>query len=139
MIKIGDQFYIIPLEMIDECIELNSQHKTEIVDNNYINLRGNILPLLDLRDFFDTGRLGVKRENIIIVNFAGRKVGLIVDELHGEFQTVIKPLGKIFRNVKGIGGATILGSGQVAMILDVPMLIQYVNKISLNYIKKENI
>jgi two-component system chemotaxis sensor kinase CheA len=124
--------------MIDECIELNTQHKAEIVENNYINLRGNILPLLDLRDFFDTGKLGVKRENIIIVNFASKKVGLIVDELHGEFQTVIKPLGKIFRNVKGIGGATILGSGQVAMILDIPMLIQYINKISLNYnVKKD--
>ena len=136
MIKIGNQFYIIPLEMIDECIELNNQHKAEIVENNYVNLRGNILPLLDLREFFDTGKLGVKRENIIIVNFGTNKIGLIVDELHGEFQTVIKPLGKIFRNVKGIGGATILGSGQVAMILDIPVLIQYINKISSNYIKE---
>ncbi|RLA81846.1 MAG: chemotaxis protein CheA [Epsilonproteobacteria bacterium] len=133
MIKIGQQFYIIPLEMIDECIELNEQHKEEILENNYVNLRGNILPLLDLREFFDTGKLGVKRENIIIVHFANKKVGLLVDELHGEFQTVIKPLGKIFRNVKGIGGATILGSGQVAMILDIPMLITYINKIALNH------
>jgi two-component system chemotaxis sensor kinase CheA len=137
MTKIGEQFYIIPLEMIDECIELNSQYKTEIIENNYINLRGSILPLLDLREFFNTGKSNTKRENIIIVNFAGNKIGLIVDELHGEFQTVIKPLGKIFRNVKGIGGATILGSGQVAMILDIPMLMQFINKISTNYIKGE--
>ena len=135
MTKIGKQFYIIPLEMIDECIELDKIHKSEIVENNYINLRGNILPLLDLREFFETGKLNTKRENIIIVRFAGHKIGLIVDELHGEFQTVIKPLGKIFRNVKGIGGATILGSGQVAMILDVPMLMQFINKISTNYLK----
>ena len=137
MTKIGNQFYIIPLEMIVECIELNKQYKDEIAENNYINLRGSILPLLDLREFFDTGKLNTKRENIVIVNFAGNKIGLIVDELHGEFQTVIKPLGKIFRNVKGIGGATILGSGQVAMILDIPMLMQFINKISTNYIKKE--
>jgi two-component system chemotaxis sensor kinase CheA len=135
MIKLGKQFYIIPLEMIDECIELSNQHKVEILENNYINLRGNILPLLDLRDFFDTEKLEIKRENIIIVNFAGNKIGLLVDELHGEFQTVIKPIGKIFRNVKGVGGATILGNGQVALILDIPMLMQYINKISLNYNK----
>jgi two-component system chemotaxis sensor kinase CheA len=48
----------------------------------------------------------------------------VVDELMGEFQTVIKPLGKLFENLKCIGGSTILGSGEVALILDVPMLIQ---------------
>ena len=137
MTKIGEQFYIIPLEMIVECIELNEQYKKEIVENNYINLRGNILPLLDLREFFDTGKANTKRENIVIVTFGGNTIGLLVDELHGEFQTVIKPLGRVFRNVKGIGGSTILGSGQVAMILDVPMLMQFINNLSTNYQKED--
>jgi two-component system chemotaxis sensor kinase CheA len=139
MTKIGEQFYIIPLEMIVECIELNEQYKKEILENNYINLRGNILPLLDLREFFDTGKANTKRENIVIVTFGGNTIGLLVDELHGEFQTVIKPLGRVFRNVKGIGGSTILGSGQVAMILDVPMLMQFINNISTNYPKEEKV
>jgi two-component system chemotaxis sensor kinase CheA len=138
MIKIGYQFYIIPLEMIVECIISTDQFGSQIEENNYVNLRGSILPILDLRDFFDTEKLNDTREKIVIVTFGGKKIGLLVDELHGEFQTVIKPLGKIFRNVKGIGGATILGSGKVAMILDIPILIQYINKISTNF-KQRNI
>jgi two-component system chemotaxis sensor kinase CheA len=58
----------------------------------------------------------------VVVQYAGQKAGLVVDELLGEHQTVIKPLGKIFQNLKGISGATILGSGEVAMIIDVPAL-----------------
>ena len=63
-----------------------------------------------------------KRDNIVVVQYAGQKAGLVVDELLGEHQTVIKPLGKVFQNLKGISGATILGSGEVAMIIDVPAL-----------------
>jgi two-component system chemotaxis sensor kinase CheA len=59
-----------------------------------------------------------------VVQYAGQKAGLVVDELMGEFQTVIKPLGKIFSNLRGISGSTILGSGEVALILDVPSLVQ---------------
>lgn len=58
-----------------------------------------------------------------MVQYAGQKTGLVVDELLGEHQTVIKPLGKVFQNLKGISGATILGSGEVAMIIDVPALV----------------
>jgi two-component system chemotaxis sensor kinase CheA len=66
------------------------------------------------------------RYNIVVVEFSGQKAGLVVDELLGEHQTVIKPLGKVFQNLKGISGATILGSGEVAMIIDVPSLIRQV-------------
>ena len=58
------------------------------------------------------------------MQYAGQKAGLVVDKLMGEFQTVIKPLGRVFENLKGVSGSTILGSGEVALILDVPMLIQ---------------
>jgi two-component system chemotaxis sensor kinase CheA len=54
----------------------------------------------------------------------GIQVGILVDSLHGEFQTVIKPLGKLFQNLRGISGTTVLGSGEVALILDVPLLFQ---------------
>jgi two-component system chemotaxis sensor kinase CheA len=58
------------------------------------------------------------------VQYGGQKAGLVVDELMGEFQAVIKPLGRLFGNLKGISGSTILGSGEVSLILDVPALIQ---------------
>ena len=111
--------------MIIECIELIDEYKEFIKENSYINLRGHVLPLLDLRDFFNYEKNDTikKRENIVIVRFGALQIGLIVDELKGEFQTVIKPLGKVFRNLKGISGATILGDGRVCAILDIPILI----------------
>ena len=63
------------------------------------------------------------RENIVVVQYAGQKAGIVGDQLLGEFQTVIKPLGTLFRNMRGIGGSTILGSGEVALILDVQALV----------------
>ena len=64
----------------------------------------------------------VQRENVVVVQYAGRRAGLVVDQLMGEFQTVIKPLGRLFAHLRGIGGSTILGSGEVALILDVQAL-----------------
>lgn len=63
------------------------------------------------------------RENIVVVQYSDQRAGLVVDTLLGELQAVIKPMGKLFANVQGIGGSTILGSGEVALVLDVPGLI----------------
>jgi two-component system chemotaxis sensor kinase CheA len=65
-----------------------------------------------------------KRENIVVVNYAGQRAGFVVDTLLGEFQTVIKPLGRLFERLSGISGSTILGNGEVALILDVQALVQ---------------
>jgi two-component system chemotaxis sensor kinase CheA len=61
---------------------------------------------------------------VVVVQYGEIRAGLVVDKLMGEFQTVIKPLGTLFQNVRGVGGSTILGSGKVALILDIPQLIQ---------------
>jgi two-component system chemotaxis sensor kinase CheA len=82
-----------------------------------------VLPFLRLRELFNVAGACPKRENIVVVQYAGQRAGLVVDELLGEFQTVIKPLSKIFGYLKGIGGSTILGTGEVALILDVPALV----------------
>jgi two-component system chemotaxis sensor kinase CheA len=104
---------------VEECIEL----KAGEARHNVFNLRGEVLPLVRLKEFFAlTGRVG-RRENVVVVKYAGKKAGLVVDELMGEFQTVIKPLGQIFTHLRGISGSTILGTGAVALILDVPSLI----------------
>jgi len=65
----------------------------------------------------------VQRENVVVVRYGEHKAGLVVDRLMGEFQTVIKPLGRLFKGEKSIGGFTILGSGEVALIVDVPGLM----------------
>ena len=111
--------YVIPLDMVVECIELSNTS----ADRDYINLRGEVLPFVRLRELFEVPGEQPPRENVVVVQYAGQKAGIVVDQLLGEFQTVIKPLGTLFRNMRGIGGSTILGSGEVALILDVQALV----------------
>ncbi|MDD1620417.1 MAG: chemotaxis protein CheA [Methylococcaceae bacterium] len=126
MVAADQERYIIPLNMVDECIEMDPK-ECEIDDiEHYINLRGQVLPYLRLGDYFHNRRAQAakKRESIVVVKSGKDKAGFVVDELHGEHQTVIKPLGKVFEQLKGITGATVLGDGNVALILDVQGLIQ---------------
>ena len=125
LIQSGNTKYIIPLEMIQECIELDDHYKKEMDGNEYINLRDSMLPLLDVRRYFDEEQTQSERENIVVVRYGDYKIGMMVDELFGEFQTVIKPLGEVFSNVPGISGGTILGSGEIALIFDIPKLIEH--------------
>lgn len=120
LVGVGRAAYVIPLDTVVECIELNQGSE----GRDYINLRGEVLPFVRLRDMFEVAGQAPARQNVVVVQYAGVKAGIVVDQLMGEFQTVIKPLGNIFRHVKGIGGSTILGSGEVALILDVQALVQ---------------
>jgi two-component system chemotaxis sensor kinase CheA len=127
-VQVGKASYVIPLDLVEECIELDEQ---EAKKGEYVDLRGEVMPYLHLSEVFNdsfisNSNINTKgqRNNIVVVQYAGQKAGLVVDELLGEHQTVIKPLGKIFQNLKGISGATILGSGEVAMIIDVPALFE---------------
>jgi two-component system chemotaxis sensor kinase CheA len=88
-----------------------------------VNLRGEVLPFVRLRDLFETRGEAGARQSIVVVQYGQSKVGLVVDRLLGEFQTVIKPLNKLFGRVKCISGSTILGTGEVALILDVAALV----------------
>jgi len=119
---VGKAAYVVPLDSVVECIELQNLDG----DRNYLNLRGEVLPFVRLREMFEVEGPAPTRQNVVIVQYAGQKAGLVVDALLGEFQTVIKPLSMIFRHLRGIGGSTILGTGEVALILDVPALIQLV-------------
>jgi len=125
LIQSGKTKYIIPLEMIQECIELDVKHKSAMHGNQFINLRDSILPLLDIRDYFKENVSQTIRENVVVVKYGDYKMGMLVDELYGEFQTVIKPIGEIFKNVPGISGGTILGSGEIALIFDIPKLVEF--------------
>ncbi|MDQ7061661.1 MAG: chemotaxis protein CheA [Sulfurimonas sp.] len=124
LIQCGNTKYIIPLEMIQECIELDARYKKEMDGNEFINLRDSMLPLLDLRKLYNEAPRKSERENIVVVRYGDYKIGMMVDELFGEFQTVIKPLGSVFSNVAGVSGGTILGSGEIALIFDIPKLME---------------
>lgn len=130
MVEAQQERYIIPLSMVEECVEMGSEEWLIDDAQHYVNLRGQVLPYLRLGDFFHNNKkhTQTKRESLVVVRFGEAKAGFVVDELHGENQTVIKPLGQLFENLNGIGGATVLGSGDVALILDVQGLIQHAKK-----------
>ncbi len=118
-VGVGKSVFVVPLDMVDECVEFNAEP-----GHDYTDLRGVVMPFIRLRELFDVPGTPSARQNIVVVNHAGTKFGLVVDALHGEAQTVIKPLSKMFAQVQGISGSSILGSGEVALILDVPALMQ---------------
>ncbi|TFF13428.1 chemotaxis protein CheA [Pseudomonas sp. BCA14] len=118
--------YVIPLDMVQECVELDEHQRQSSRDQGYLDLRGEVLPLVDLRDHFSHEGPPARRQNVVVVRYAEHKAGLVVDDLLGEFQTVIKPLGKLFGALRGISGSTILGSGAVALILDIPALLNQI-------------
>jgi two-component system chemotaxis sensor kinase CheA len=118
-VAVGKSSFVLPLESIEECVEFSSES-----GHDFANLRGTVLPFVRLRDMFDTKEPASRRQSIVVVKHAGERAGLVVDALLGEFQTVIKPLGKLFRRVDYVSGSSILGNGEVALILDVPTLIR---------------
>ncbi|KPA90059.1 MULTISPECIES: chemotaxis protein CheA [Pseudomonas] len=120
LIGVGTSSYVVPLDMVEECIELPS---VDLDDLDQLDLRGDVLPFIRLRNLFDETSPRPRRENVVVVSYAGVRAGLVVDQLLGEFQTVIKPLGKVFGQVPALSGFTILGSGAVALILDIPGLL----------------
>ncbi len=128
MVGVGGASYVIPLDMVVECIELSEQDRKAEERRNYVNLRGEVLPYIRLRDVFCTLNNRTVFENIVVVRYAGQKTGLVVDELFGEVQAVIKTLGRMYRDVEGISGATIMGDGTVALILDIPKLVRFGRK-----------
>ena len=119
LVGVDKAVYAIPLDMIEECVAYSAEP-----GHDYTNLRGEVLPFIRIRELFSVPGKPAKGENIVVLKHAGQKVGLVVDTLLGEFQTVIKPLGQMFAQSRCISGSTILGSGDVALILDVPSLVR---------------
>ncbi len=128
LIGVGSATYVVPLDAVEECIELTDATGAQGRGNDYLDLRGEVLPVLRLRQLFAVEDTPPRRQNVVVVNYAGRRAGLVVDQLLGEFQTVIKPLGPLFGHNRSLGGFTILGSGAVALILSVPGLIGQVSQ-----------
>ncbi len=126
--KVGEEIYAIPLANIDETLSITPQDVKLVRNQEVILLRGSVLPLVRLHDVLDVppapSRDGDEEEYAVVVARVGEKrAGLVVDTLIGQQEIVIKSLGKLLRGIKGISGATILGDGKVALILDVVPLV----------------
>jgi two-component system chemotaxis sensor kinase CheA len=118
-VAVGKSVFVLPLETIEECVEYSAAP-----GHDFTSLRGEVLPFVQLHTLFGTSAPTTRRQSIVVVRHAGHRAGLVVDALLGEFQTVIKPLGKIFKAVDCVSGSSILGTGDVALILDVPALVE---------------
>jgi two-component system chemotaxis sensor kinase CheA len=123
-VGIGEEAYILPLDSVVECLELPASETTSPYACGVVNLRGKPLPYLRLRDHFSLEGARPPRENVVVVQHGAQSAGVVVDALHGESSTVIKPLGAMFKGIPGVAGSSILGNGRVALILDVAGLLR---------------
>jgi two-component system chemotaxis sensor kinase CheA len=121
-VEVAGSSYVVPLDVVIECLDLAPYLESE--ENHLVNLRGEVLPFLRLREVFRITGDKPARERVVVIQHGDLRAGIVVDRLMGEFQTVIKPLGRLFRGARGIGGSTILGTGEVALILDVAQIVQ---------------
>jgi two-component system chemotaxis sensor kinase CheA len=120
--RIGEEHFIFELGTVQECIELTREAETSS-RRNLVNVRGSIVPYIRLREKFNVTGTPPAIEQVVIVQEEGRRVGFAVDLVIGHHQTVLKSLGKFYQGVEGISGATILGDGTVALIVDAQKLI----------------
>ncbi|VAW52500.1 Signal transduction histidine kinase CheA [hydrothermal vent metagenome] len=128
LVKVESEHYVIPLSQIEECIEITSGEIKNANGNHLIEVRGELVPYLRLRECFNTNGEHPDIEQIIVVRTGKTRFGFTVDQVVGQHQTVIKGLGKIYEGIEGLAGATILGDGAVALILDTNALIQNASK-----------
>jgi len=124
LVEIGKEYFVLPLSAVEECVELTRQDVANAHGRHLANVRGQIVPYLRLREQFAINGKQPDIEQIVIVGVEGHRVGFVVDNVIGEHQTVIKTLGRVYKDIEGISGATILGDGTVALILDIQKLVQ---------------
>ncbi|TSA52652.1 MAG: chemotaxis protein CheA [Planctomycetaceae bacterium] len=124
LVKVEESRFVLPLAVVEECVTLLEIDIANAHNRHVISVRGELIPYVRLREIFvmSNGRPSV--EQIAIVRNDGIRVGIVVDEIIGDHQTVIKSLGRAYRDVEGVSGATIMGDGSIALIVDVPKLIR---------------
>jgi two-component system chemotaxis sensor kinase CheA len=122
LIRVGEGRYIIPLSAVEECVELTAEDERSR-GRNFLNVRGNLVPFLRLREIMSSTGAPDRHQKTIIISTGETRVGLVADQIIGNHQTVIKSLSKLHSDVTIFSGATILGDGTAALILDVAQLV----------------
>lgn len=123
LVRVGTGRYVIPLAAVEECVELTPEQDIRSTGRSLLTLRDRLVPFLRLRELFDTGRGPELHQKVVVVSTGHERVGLVVDQILGDHQTVIKSLSSFHADVETFSGATILGDGDVALILDVAHLV----------------
>lgn len=123
LVRVGAGRYVIPLSAVEECLELSLEEDLRSRGRSFISLRDSLVPFLRLRDLFRTGTKPDVHQKVVVISTGTERVGLVVDQIIGDHQTVIKSMSKLHNDVATFSGATILGDGSVALILDVGHLV----------------
>ncbi|WP_374564737.1 chemotaxis protein CheA [Ideonella sp.] len=123
LVGVGPSKFILPLESVVEVIESRAAPaQSDARGRSCVELRGQVLPVVSLRALYALDSPEPDRVSVVVIQAGGNRFGVMVDQLLGQHQTVIKPLGRMFRSLRGISGSSILGNGEVALIFDVPAL-----------------
>jgi two-component system chemotaxis sensor kinase CheA len=123
LVRVGQGCYVIPLSAVEECLELSLEDDLRSRGRSFISVRDSLVPFLRLRDQFRTGTQPDPYQKIVVISTGTERVGLVVDQIIGDHQTVIKAMSKLHHDIATFSGATILGDGSVALILDVAHLV----------------
>lgn len=123
LVRVGEGCYVIPLSAVEECLELSLEEDLRSRGRSFISLRDSLVPFLRLRELFRTGTQPDPHQKVVVISTGSERVGLVVDQIIGDHQTVIKSMSKLHHDVATFSGATILGDGSVALILDVTHLV----------------
>ncbi len=123
LVRVGEESYVLPLTAVEECLELTTEDDQRSRGQNLITLRDRLIPFVRLREMFATGTPPDPYQKIVVISVGQERVGLVVDQIIGNHQTVIKSLTALHRSVTSFAGATILGDGSVALILDIGQLV----------------
>lgn len=127
-VRLGESIYVIPLSTVEECVEMSASDMESRSGRMVLQIRDQMVPYLALDEIFGQPHSGEETRRVVIVRINGNEIGLVVDDIIGQGQTVIKSLSAYHRDIPGLGGATILGDGRVALILDVATLVRLAQK-----------
>ncbi len=123
LVMIGSSYYLIPLSVVERCAEVKTAVITEST-TDYLNLSGEFIPFIDLRKEFDITEERLDYQRLILVSHKSIVLALVVDQILGNYQAVLKSLGHAYRKQEIVSGASILGSGEVALVLDTNKIVQ---------------
>ena len=125
LVRVGAGRYVIPLAAVRECVELSAADDARSRGRSFLNIRGELVPFLRLRELFASPTPPDALQKVVVVSAGELRVGVVVDQVIGDHQTVIKSLSRLHADVTMFSGATILGDGTVALIMEIPRLVEY--------------
>ncbi len=138
LVQTGTERFVLPLAAVTENVELSRSDRARYNGRNVLAVRGQLIPYIDLRRMFGTGGSDPDIEKVVILQHGEERVGLVVERVLGTHQTVIQSLGKFYKRVEVVSGATIMGDGRVALIIDVSALVRYAARLMKSQSGKES-